>query len=360
MVQKGPQNLRSNSMKLLIVTQVVDRTHSNLSFFLRWIEFFAKRYDQVLVVCLTKGEHALPDNVRVLSLGKESGAGRLTILKNFFTYIWTERKTYDTVLVHMNPEWMALAGVLWRMLRKRLALWYTHGSVTPQLRVAERLTHVVFTASKESFNVHSNKVHVMGHGIDSSLYAFDESEIVNPYHLIAVGRISQTKRQDLAVGTMLALREKGHDATLTVLGTAITEADVSYEQGLRETVEQGGAHKSVDWVGAVPSRDIPGYFSKAGSLIHTSTTGSLDKVVLEAMAAGVLVVSTSEATHAILPEGYQLDQEIEATPESIAVYVEELAQSPRIAAMRKAGRADVESKHSLDSLISRMTELMQK
>jgi len=58
-------------MKLLIITQAVDTTDSNLGFFHGWIEEFARHCSKVTVICLREGKHSLPTNVRVLSLGKE-------------------------------------------------------------------------------------------------------------------------------------------------------------------------------------------------------------------------------------------------------------------------------------------------
>ena len=58
-------------MKLLIITQTVDINDQILGFFHRWVEEFAKHCEQITVICLEKGIHDLPQNVRVFSLGKE-------------------------------------------------------------------------------------------------------------------------------------------------------------------------------------------------------------------------------------------------------------------------------------------------
>ena len=85
-------------MRLLILTQAVDRSDSNLAFFHSWVEAFAARCDTVTVVCLREGEHALPANVRVLSLGKERGTFRITRLFLFFRYIISRKREYDEFL----------------------------------------------------------------------------------------------------------------------------------------------------------------------------------------------------------------------------------------------------------------------
>ena len=58
-------------MKLLILTQKVDKNDPILGFFHRWVEEFARHCEQVTVIALGVGEYDLPQNVRVFSLGKE-------------------------------------------------------------------------------------------------------------------------------------------------------------------------------------------------------------------------------------------------------------------------------------------------
>src|SRR3989344_6843889 len=107
-------------MRLLIVTQAVDLDDSVLGFFHGWIEEFSKHAEQVKVVCLKEGKHNLPSNVEVFSLGKESASGsrflkRIRYIVCFIRYIVKNRSEYDTVFVHMNPEYVVLGGIFWRM-----------------------------------------------------------------------------------------------------------------------------------------------------------------------------------------------------------------------------------------------------
>src|SRR6478609_2539072 len=106
-------------MKLLITTQALDSQDSNLGFFHRWVEEFAAHCEKVTVICLREGEHVLPNNVTVLSLGKEAGTSRLTRAVRFLTYIHRYRGEYDAVFVHMNPEYIVLGGYFWRRWHKK-------------------------------------------------------------------------------------------------------------------------------------------------------------------------------------------------------------------------------------------------
>src|SRR5688572_21166358 len=144
-------------MKLLILTQKVDANDPILGFFCWWIGEFAKRCKQVTVICLYEGEHELPANVRVLSLGKEGGASRLKYLVRFYGYIWRERENYDAVFVHMNQVYVILGGFMWRLLRKKIGLWYAHGSVSASLRAAVMLCHVALTSTQEGLRIDTPK-----------------------------------------------------------------------------------------------------------------------------------------------------------------------------------------------------------
>ena len=97
-------------MKLLIVAQSVDENNPALGFFVNWVREFAKCFEEIIVVCLEKGEHDLPPNVKVLSLGKEFGASKLKKLFTFYFLLFTLREQYDSVFVHMIQEFVLLGG----------------------------------------------------------------------------------------------------------------------------------------------------------------------------------------------------------------------------------------------------------
>ena len=74
-------------MKLLILTQKLDNTDDDLGFFHEWIEEFTEQCEQVTVICLFKGDYNFPDNVKILSLGKEGGVSRIKYLFRFYAFV---------------------------------------------------------------------------------------------------------------------------------------------------------------------------------------------------------------------------------------------------------------------------------
>ncbi|MBI2045854.1 MAG: glycosyltransferase family 4 protein [Parcubacteria group bacterium] len=298
-------------MRLLIITQKVDEQDDNLGFFVRWIEEFAKHAEKVTVICLQKGKYHLPQNVSVLSLGKEEFAGATVIktfryIARFYRYIWNEKKNYDTVFVHMNPIYILLGGVFWKLLSKKIALWYTHKQVDMKLRVAEKLSDIIFTASKESFRLKSDKVHVVGHGIDTERFHPVDKWPHEKLNILSVSRITPAKNIHMMLEAAELLKKEGVSFEMKIVGAPITNADYDYFIRLKKEIQAKGIDDSVFFVGAVSYSDIHSFYQKSDLFINLSETGSLDKAVLEAMASGVNVLTSNEAFFAMLPEKHLL------------------------------------------------------
>ena len=144
-------------MKLLIITQKVDKNDSVLGFFHGWIVEFAKHCEKLTVICLYKGEYDLPENVKVLSLGKETGRSRLKYVFRFYKYIWKYRKDYDNVFVHMNHIYVVLGGTFWKILNKKIILWYNHISGSVSLNIALFFVNYICFTSPFSYVARKNK-----------------------------------------------------------------------------------------------------------------------------------------------------------------------------------------------------------
>ena len=111
-------------MKILLLTQKIDDKDDVLGFMANWLKKMAEHFDFITVICLEAGEYHLPTNVRVLSLGKELKSSRWQYLQRLYRYLWQTRRDYQAVLVHMNPEYIVLAAWFWRIVGKKIYLWY--------------------------------------------------------------------------------------------------------------------------------------------------------------------------------------------------------------------------------------------
>lgn len=304
-------------LNLLIITQKVDKEAPILGFFCRWVEEFAKHCNRLTVICLKEGEHDFPGNVSVYSLGKEKietpsfaqGYGkarqnskfkiprRIKYTIRFCKLIWRKRRGYDAVFVHMNPIYVILGGLFWRLWGKTTALWYTHKTVDLKLRVAEKLAHILFSASETSFRMQSRKVQYVGHGIDTDLFAPDLSNHKHDvFDILTVGRISPVKDYETLLQAAENLKENtSFDFTLTIVGGPATKRDRAYLDKLKKKIEDKSLTDLVSWVGKVPQEKVVDFYQQADAFVNMSKTGSLDKVVLEAMATETYPLTSNEA-----------------------------------------------------------------
>lgn len=331
-------------MKLLIVTQVLDKNHPILGFFHRWVEEFAVHCEKVHVICLEEGDHMLPANVIVHSLGKEKGNGKFGYLFKFYSLIFSLRKDYDNVFVHMNQIYVILGAPFWRAFGKKVGLWYAHGSTPASLKLAEKMTNVIFTCSEDSFKVSSKKVVVTGHGIDSN--HFKPSDFSKTKDLITVGRITESKNLITLIEVIEEL-QKTHPVKLTIVGTVVTESECKYEEKLRDIVAEKQLESIVEFVGRVPQDHLPQTLGQAKVFVTAAQNGSLDKAMLEAMACGLSIVSMAPGSTS-LPLGTAQTMSKEAFLIEIKKVLESLVFK------RPEYVAYVSINHSLVSLIPRI------
>lgn len=347
-------------MKLLIITQKVDNQDDVLGFMHRWIEQFAAQCEQVTVICLFEGRHALPANVRVFSLGKEKGVGRFGYLARFFRIIWRERGAYDSVFVHMNQIYVLLGGLLWRALGKRVALWYAHGAVSTSLRIAEKMANIIFTSTASGFRLPSKKVHVIGQGIDTDFFCPGSNAEHEDFKIVVVGRISPVKDYETLILAAEKLRTEIHGLSVEIIGGAGLLEQEKYLEQLKNLVTEKKLDGVVKFAGPLANNDIVTRLQRADLFVNTSFTGSLDKAILEAMSCGISVLTCNEALQEVLgPYTNQLmfeKKDVDGLEEKIK-FLEVIGKDGR----KKLGhnlREIVVKNHGLPGFVSRIISLL--
>ncbi|MDO8594568.1 MAG: glycosyltransferase family 4 protein [bacterium] len=330
-------------MKLLIVTQKVDATDSNLGFFISWIKKFSE-YAEVTVIANEVGPYELPDNVRVLSLGKERGASRLVRLFRYRKFLFQILPKVDGIFFHMCPEYVLAAKFLPKLFGKKSILWYTHKEVSLRLRVASWLVNKIFTASKESCRLNSKKVEVVGHGIDTNVFTNRQAN-KHTLHLVTVGRIAPVKDLRTIILGFQGILKRIPSAKLSVIGEPITAVDRAYQKELKAMAPD--VHFGSFPYGTVFASDR-GYTV----FVHASRTGSLDKAVLEALAAELPVFTSSETFSEAIPgvRKFKADD-----PKDLAEKILDTFERGEIV-YNEAGREWVRKNHSLDKLIPKILD----
>jgi len=345
-------------MKLLICTQKVDKKDPVLGFFTEWIDAFASRTQQVTVLCLQQGTVTLRQNTRIFSLGKERKKRHTFIYGiRFLRFIWRERASYDTVFVHMNHEYILLGGLVWRLLRKRIGLWYAHGHVPAGLRLAQHLAHLVFTSTSKGFRLHGKNVIVVGQGTDTALFFPRQDETsTNVLQLLTVGRIAPTKQLEVGIEAVRILRGGGQNISYTIVGAPATALDLQYEEKLKIDVLEAGLYTLVHFLGPREYRKLPKLFQVADLFVSASLNGSLDKVTIEAMASGVPVITCNDAVAEVISP---YAPELVFTPGDAKTLARQIL---RYASLPKESRTEIKEQlrdlvvrqHSLEGLVLRI------
>jgi len=331
-------------MKLLVVTQAVDEENPVLGFFCHWIAELAKRVEHIHVICLTEGVHHFPPNVAVHSLGKERGAqSRGAYAATFLTLAWRLRDEYDTVFVHMNAEYFAIAGWLWKLQGKRAVLWYNHPSNTVWLRIAGMFADIVFHTSPYAASAKFSHAVSMPAGIDTDI--FTPAPAARDRHAFYIqGRITPSKRIDLALAALEVVR-KSVPATLTLVGPE----DPEYGKELRTRFASLIKDGAVNFAGPKKNEETPALYRAHGGAINLAAAGHFDKTALEPMACETPVVVTSPAFKGLVPDEWIVAD----TPEALGEALARLIGLPdaAYAALGAAERAAVVAHQSLAALM---------
>lgn len=332
-------------MKLLFVTQKMDRNDSVLGAYHGWVAELARRVESVIVICLYEGEHQLPENVTVHSLGKESGeASPLIYAARFLRLAWELREQYDRVFVHMNQEYILIAGPLWKLLGKPVYMWRNHYAGTFLTDIAAAFCTKVFCTSKHSYTAKYRKTVFMPVGIDISRFAIRSSEAREPRSVLFLARISPAKRPDVFIEALGLLIARGVSFIASVYGSPAPE-DERYYESLKQRVDALGLHGRVRFHPAVPNHATPPVYRAHEIFVNCSRSGMFDKTLFEAAASGCAVIAASEDWKEAVDAP---PLSFTGTPEDLARALEEtFAELPALSA-RSADAVEV---HTLGRLV---------
>lgn len=355
-------------MRLLFVTQVLDRQDAVLGFVSRWVEGLSKAAEQVRVVALEVGDTSgLPANVDWVEIGRRGSIRRFLRYRKALLGAFGEG--YDGVLTHMVPRYSTVAAPYARRAGAAHFLWYTHKGVDRRLLSALDVVDGAFTASNESLRVDSPKKIVTGHGIDAAHFEGARSApMPGRMRLLSVGRVTPSKDPLTVIQAVDRLRGGGQDVTLTWAGGALARGDSEYGAMLSQEIERRSLEDAVSFVGEVPYPKVPDLYRKADLFVNASKTGSVDKVVLEAMAASLPFVSCNESIPPVLSGSLsgRADRDVYAftagDPESLASAIQGWIETPgeTLAQRSKGLAALVRKEHDVDSLMQRLVARMEQ
>lgn len=296
-------NEENKKIRLLILTQKLDKNDDLLGFMHGWIAEFFKKYDKVTVIALGVGEYDLPENVRVLSLGKEDSGSKIKYIFNFYKYIWQERNNYDSVFVHMNREYVLLGGMLWKLWHKKIYLWYNHAKGSILSDISGWLSDVIFYTSPFSYFSKNKKAKIMPVGINTDIFIRDQSIKKISNSILCLGRISPVKNVDILIKAAKILKDQGNEFVINIIGTP---TDDSYYSKLKEMVKDYNLNQEINFCGGISNLKTPVEYNKHEIYINLTNSGSMDKTSYEAMACGMPIILCNRSFEKIFPEEFLL------------------------------------------------------
>src|SRR3989338_9275957 len=241
-------------------------------------------------------------------MGKEKGAGFFGKFFGFYRGLLKTIVKADAILVHMIPKYVILTVPIALIFRKPIYMWYTGVAAQKQLKFSVLFCRKVFTAHDAAMRVNTPKRVVMGHGIDVSKFSiFNFQFPISEITILSVGRITPSKGHDLIIKAVADLIKSVYKLRLKIIGDVVQSHHYKYFEFLKTSANNLGIEKQIEFCGSVRHDEMPNYFKDAQVLINAVPFGGLDKVVLEAMASGVIPLTSNGAFLTVFPEAIGRD-----------------------------------------------------
>jgi len=287
-------------MRLLIVNFEMDAESGVLAWQASIVRELAARCEFVVVVTGRLGRFTCPNNTHIHVVTKwvwgmpRRFGGRWLVNLDVINLI--RQYKIDACFIHMAMEWAYILAPALKLYQIPVLVWYAHGTVSSRLRLAHAFADRIVTSTPEGFRLPSNKVHVIGQGVDTALFQIPQfSDDRND--LLYVGRVSQRKRIDLLVEVMSEIKRIQPNLLLRlrIIGPVLTPEDQAYQHGIQVLIETNELNGSIELAGFVPQHEIAAYYRNAFLHLNVSKTGSMDKTVLEGLSCGCPVLTSNEA-----------------------------------------------------------------
>ncbi len=385
-------------LRLLLYNLMTDEADPVLGFACGWIRELAARCEFVDVITMYRGTYQLPKNVRVFSAGRERGLSKPQRVVGFYRHLLRllRERRYDACFAHMMPLFAGLAGPLLSARGVPITLWYTHRARSAQLRLGLTMSRRVVSADETSFPYDTDKLRVIGHGIDCDFYApppppnpllptlwrASQSEgegtralglgggIQSPFPpgggragdggdplVVQVARLAAVKHQATTIQAVA-----GSEARLALIGGVQPGSPREYERELHALIRRLAIAERCQLLGDATPADVLQWYRRASVAVNMSPVGLFDKAALESMACGVPTIVCNPAFAPLLGE-YAPLLLIEGPADARGLR-ERLARLLALSAAERTAigaalRENVRREHSLPQLIERLVSVLR-
>lgn len=289
------ENTGEQMKKPIIFVEAVDADDRLYSFFIGWLLELQRQGIVAIVVCLRKGR--IPHmNHEVIQLPDKGSLFKLRRALRVIQLTWSLRYRYDSVFIRGSCNYILVAGILMRLMRKRIIFWYAHYTHGIAQEIAACLSNVVVTSVKEACQFRVKRPIEIGQSIDTDLFKPSENKTYVWNRCIVLGRVMPVKKVKEAIQTFIDSDiYKDPQSELVIVGRGKGEA---YDDEIHNLCKQ---YDRVSWMeDGMPYEELPELLCRF-DFIFNFYQGSLDKTILEGMASGLIPIISTEAAEGLLP-----------------------------------------------------------
>lgn len=237
----------------------------------------------------------LDKGIRIHYIGKKKGFSISAITKLFRAL---DRFSPDVVHTHL---YACVYTALWPMIRRKpfLHTFHTLPEVENRRPIRRQLTTWLIRSQKmipvaisegnrkmvaDFYHISEKRVPVVYNPVDVQRFSGKERTSNGGFCFITVGRLSAVKNQQMMLRAFAAFLAKGYEAKLLILGKG------EEEENLKALATELGICDQVEFIGYVPN--VEGYLVRSDVFLMSSRYEAQPLSILEAMAAGLPVIST--------------------------------------------------------------------
>ncbi len=349
-------------MRLLLFNLVTDVNDPVLGFGAVWLRELARHCESIDVITMYRGTVDVPANVTVYSAGRERGWSKARRLAEFYRHLTRllAARRYDACFAHMMPLFAALAGPLLKARGIPQVLWYAHRQDTQQLRLGLAMSWRAVTSVETSFPIRSDKLRVVGQGIDTDFFspAQTAARVDNESpQVLHIARLASIKHQ---ATTIRAAAQT--EASLTLIGGVQTGYPEDYPGELRRLCAELDMSDRCRFTGDLPPDQVRDWCRRATLALNASPVGLFDKSALESMSCAAPTLVCNPAFAPVL--GDYRDLLMFAGPEDVDGLRDRIRELLSLSAAERSSigeslRAGIKREHSLGALIQRLLAVLQ-
>jgi glycosyltransferase involved in cell wall biosynthesis len=351
-------------MRVLMLTPTIDLADRlNTGFAHDWVKALSRQVENVDVLCRVAGAMDLPSNVTVAGLDSSLSTSRLKLLLAFHRAISRRIRNVDVVFAHFIPPYAIAAVPSARLHGIPLVHWNANKIVHMQMRLAHLLVNRIVTSTPDSYPFSGPKVTVVGQGVDFELFAPPKDPPDGGRVVITVGRLTPSKNLELQIeAASLLLKKPGfEDVTFRAVGDEPWWTHGYYDE-LEAYIAKRGLAERFQLLGGKPFAEIAASYQGSTLMLSTSKSGSLDKVVLEAMGCGLPVLATGHVFEPLLGEDRDLLLVKDDDPHELAERLAKVLSMDPVErhALGLRLRQHAMENHSLDRLMTNLVAVFRE